>query len=46
MISVAQFQYSHLSIPRKPHWTREMTADDVDRREKDAFLEWRREIAV
>lgn len=22
-----------------------MTADEVDRREKDAFLEWRREIA-
>lgn len=23
-----------------------MTADDIDRQEKDAFLEWRREIAA
>lgn len=41
-----EFDYDHLTIPRKPSWTREMTADDVDRREKDAFLEWRREIAI
>ena len=41
-----EFDYDHLKIPRKPAWTREMTADDVDRREKDAFLEWRREVAV
>lgn len=41
-----EFDYDHLKIPRKPTWTREMSAEDVDRREKDAFLEWRREIAV
>ena len=41
-----EFDYDHLKIPRKPGWTRDMSAEDVDRREKDAFLEWRREIAV
>ena len=41
-----EFDYDHLKIPRKPAWTREMSAEDVDRREKDAFLEWRREVAV
>lgn len=40
------FNYEHLKIPRKPAWTRAMTADDVDRNEKDAFLVWRREIAA
>jgi large subunit GTPase 1 len=39
------FQYEHLSIPRKPAWDRNMTAEEVDRREKDAFLAWRRDIA-
>jgi len=38
--------YKHLRIPRKPAWTTAMSAEEVDRREKDAFLEWRREVAV
>jgi large subunit GTPase 1 len=36
----------HLSVPRKPAWNLTMSAEEVDRREKDAFLIWRRNIAV
>lgn len=40
--SSKQFDYKHLRIPRKPGWKISMTATEIDRREKDAFLEWRR----
>jgi hypothetical protein len=42
---VKDFEYQHLSIPRKPAWSKQMTAEDIDRREKQAFLVWRRTIA-
>lgn len=41
-----QLDVEQLQIPRKPSWTREMTAEDIDRSEKNAFLSWRRNIAV
>jgi large subunit GTPase 1 len=44
-MSTQAFDYTHLEIPRKPAWTRDMTAEEVDRREKDSFLDWRRSIA-
>ena len=34
-----------LSIPRRPPWSRIMTADEVDRSEGHAFLDWRRKLA-
>ena len=40
------FQFNHLFIPRKPTWNKDMTAEEVDRREKNAFLQWRRNIAA
>ena len=39
------FEMEQLSIPRRPLWTSSMTAEEVDRNEKDAFLRWRRNIA-
>jgi len=45
-LDFSEFTANHLSIPRKPAWTREMTAEEVDRNEKHAFLKWRREIAT
>jgi large subunit GTPase 1 len=45
-LTLGQYDYEHLKIPRKPAWTKEMTAEEIDMREKDAFLQWRREIAV
>lgn len=40
-----KFDHRNLPIPRRPPWTREMSAEDVDKNEKAAFLSWRRGIA-
>eukprot|EP00047_Mylnosiga_fluctuans_P003336 m.228647 g.228647 ORF g.228647 m.228647 type:complete len:651 (+) comp11767_c0_seq1:80-2032(+) len=34
-----------LRIPRRPHWTREMTPEQLAVNERDSFLEWRRGLA-
>ncbi|EPQ60470.1 kinase-like protein [Gloeophyllum trabeum ATCC 11539] len=34
-----------LRVPRRPPWTRDMSPQQLDRQEKDAFLEWRRGLA-
>lgn len=34
-----------LRVPRRPPWTKTMTTAQLDRQEKDAFLEWRRGLA-
>ena len=34
-----------LRVPRRPAWTKSMTVAQLDRQEKDAFLEWRRGLA-
>ena len=34
-----------LSIPRRPPWTTSMTADEINRSEGHACLEWRRNLA-
>lgn len=41
--SVHQHQ---LMIPRKPSWSYDMTAQEIDRNEKQVFLKWRRDIAL
>jgi large subunit GTPase 1 len=35
-----------LTVPRRPRWTEDTTAHQLDRMEKDAFLEWRRGLAL
>lgn len=37
---------SRLTVPRRPQWSSETTSHELDRAEKDAFLEWRRGLAV
>ena len=32
-------------IPRRPEWTAEMSKEELDRGEKDSFLDWRRALA-
>jgi ribosome biogenesis GTPase A len=44
-LNFSAFDHEQLSIPRKPAWNKKMTAEEVDRNEKNAFLRWRREIA-
>ena len=34
-----------LSVPRRPHWEKTMTAEQVQRNERESFLKWRREMA-
>lgn len=45
-MTMANYSQHQLSIPRKPHWTREMTKEQLDRLETDSFLQWRRELAA
>lgn len=40
-----QMVHQHLSIPRKPQWSKDMTTEELDRLETDAFLNWRRHLA-
>ncbi|XP_017870472.1 PREDICTED: large subunit GTPase 1 homolog isoform X2 [Drosophila arizonae] len=35
-----------LKIPRRPKWTKEMSAEDLERAENEAFLNWRRDLAL
>lgn len=37
--------FRELSVPRRPAWDEKTTATELDKREKDVFLEWRRAIA-
>jgi large subunit GTPase 1 len=39
------FAFQELSVPRRPAWDETTTAEELDQREKDSFLEWRRAIA-
>lgn len=36
---------SKLRVPRRPPWTKSITTAQLDRQEKNAFLEWRRGLA-
>ena len=33
-------------IPRRPPWTKEMTKEELERNERDAFMTWRKSLAV
>uniref|UniRef100_A0A8C5UQB9 Large subunit GTPase 1 homolog n=1 Tax=Malurus cyaneus samueli TaxID=2593467 RepID=A0A8C5UQB9_9PASS len=34
-----------LRIPRRPHWDRKTSAEDLQQAERESFLEWRRQLA-
>ena len=40
-----QYSYNQLAIPRRPHWNRSMTADELHRLELESFLKWRKDLA-
>lgn len=40
-----QLNKERLRVPRRPPWTKAITTTQLDRQEKDAFLEWRRGLA-
>lgn len=35
-----------LKIPRRPKWNKETSAEDLERAENEAFLNWRRDLAL
>ncbi|KAG0270407.1 hypothetical protein DFQ27_007559 [Actinomortierella ambigua] len=37
---------SHLTVPRRPGWDATTTAYDLQKRERESFLDWRRELAM
>jgi large subunit GTPase 1 len=39
------FAFQELSVPRRPAWDEKTTPEELDKREKETFLEWRRAIA-
>lgn len=38
-------KYRSLKVPRRPEWTREMSAEELQAKEVQSFIEWRRDIA-
>jgi large subunit GTPase 1 len=40
-----QFDFTELSVPRRPKWDASTTPEELDKSEKEAFLSWRRRIA-
>ena len=40
------FVFAELSVPRRPAWEETTTAPELQRREEETFLEWRRGIAA
>ncbi|KAG0230758.1 hypothetical protein BGW41_002394 [Actinomortierella wolfii] len=37
---------SHLTVPRRPAWDATTTAQELQRRERESFLDWRRQLAL
>lgn len=45
---ISEIQHANenkLTVPRRPAWDESMTRFQLDRQEKEAFLEWRRQLA-
>eukprot|EP00566_Odontella_aurita_P004720 CAMPEP_0113542026 /NCGR_PEP_ID=MMETSP0015_2-20120614/9371_1 /TAXON_ID=2838 /ORGANISM="Odontella" /LENGTH=777 /DNA_ID=CAMNT_0000442023 /DNA_START=73 /DNA_END=2403 /DNA_ORIENTATION=- /assembly_acc=CAM_ASM_000160 len=40
------FRFRELSVPRRPAWDSSTTPEELDRREREYFVEWRRGIAL
>lgn len=35
-----------MKVPRRPPWTSDMSAEELDTREREYFLHWRRDLAA
>ncbi|CAO3666732.1 unnamed protein product [Rhizopus microsporus] len=44
-IAKQEASIDRLSVPRRPHWDKSMTAEQVQRNERESFLNWRRSMA-
>ncbi|EMR08604.2 hypothetical protein PNEG_03080 [Pneumocystis murina B123] len=45
LLEIHQQLKSDLIIPRRPYWDSKTTAEELERNEKEAFLNWRRKLA-
>ena len=45
MLAPKDFVFRELSVPRRPPWDASTSSADLDKAEKESFLEWRRAIA-
>ncbi|KAG6606542.1 Large subunit GTPase 1 [Phytophthora cinnamomi] len=43
---VPAMTFAEMKVPRRPQWTASTTAEELNRLEKESFLEWRRDIAM
>ncbi|CAF3863465.1 unnamed protein product [Adineta steineri] len=43
---VQKLHVDKLSIPRRPAWTSDMSAEQIDLQERTSFLDWRRRLAL
>lgn len=41
-----EMSFTELKVPRRPEWDATTTAAELNRREKESFMEWRRDIAM
>ncbi|DAZ94298.1 TPA: hypothetical protein N0F65_012067, partial [Lagenidium giganteum] len=43
---VPEMSFTEMKVPRRPKWDSTTTAEELNRLEKEAFLDWRRDIAL
>lgn len=41
-----EMSFTEMKVPRRPEWDAATTAAELNRREKESFMEWRRDIAM
>lgn len=44
-MAAQQLHRAAVRCPRRPQWTAEMSADELDAQERASFLTWRRALA-
>lgn len=43
---IPEMSFTEMKVPRRPQWDSTTTADELNRMEKESFLNWRRDIAL
>lgn len=41
-----RFDFEQLNVPRRPNWSREMSPQELDKLERQSFVDWRRSLAI
>ncbi|CEG41388.1 large subunit gtpase 1 [Plasmopara halstedii] len=43
---IPEMTFAEMKVPRRPQWDKSTTAEELNRLEKETFMEWRRNIAM